>query len=216
MRTAYSHAYNTNMDTSLRASHYTYGNPPHSDTILIPILKQPNQIMHANNAAHYIIGVFNTKTGTLFHFDPFGTDASAMDKRHYRDAILTLRPQGEPNFICKRIINRVKETYNQHPNVSMSGFYIALIAELILLRDYEHIYLKRLSSPLHMNAEHERQIRRICNHLTSIANGAFPTYTAPPKTQRRMPTDYWPAFPCKQSRIPAVGCSYLMEMVDHK
>jgi len=143
VRTEFTLAYNSEPSTMIRASNFAYGDPSQANIILIPILKFP--IQHTNDhSPYYILGMFNPKAGTLFHFDPLGTDASEKDKHHYRDAILTLRPLGEPSYTCKRVINRVKEAYNQHSAISMSGFYITLTAELILLRGYEHIYLKRL------------------------------------------------------------------------
>jgi len=43
VRTAFSHTYNADRASILRASNYTYGDTNHADIVLIPILKQPIQ-----------------------------------------------------------------------------------------------------------------------------------------------------------------------------
>ena len=133
------------------------------------------------------LGVYNAQSGSLFHYDSLGTQASTHDKQVYRAAILTLRPIGEPQFTCKKVISRILQSYNQQGDPALSGLYTTLLAELILLRGCDRTYLKRLGDQRHETSERELHIHRFIGHLMYLANRVFPLYTAPPKSQKRAP-----------------------------
>jgi hypothetical protein len=176
--------YANNWAQNRRSSEYISGDLSNPDIVIIPILRQrPSN----GSTHHYMLGVYNTQSGSLFHYDSLGTQATTHDKLVYRAAVQTLRPIGEPQFTCKKVINRILHTYNQQADPALSGFYTTLLAELILLRGCDRTYLKRLGDARHEIQAREEQIHRMIGHLMYLANGAFPLYTAPPKTQKRAP-----------------------------
>jgi len=175
-------AYSRNWSQNRRSSDYTYGDLSNLDIVIVPILKSSHESIN-----HYALGVYNAQSGSLFHYDSLGTQASLHDKMVYRAAIQTLRPIGEPQLTCKKVINRVLQSYNQQGDPVLSGLYTTLLAELILLRGSDRTYLKRLGDQRHETSERELQIHRVIGHLMYLANGVFPLYTAPPKSQKRVP-----------------------------
>jgi hypothetical protein len=113
-----------------------YGDLSNCDIVIIPIHKD-SPAVNANaigNTGPFCLGVYIPQTGTLFHYDPSGANANGEDKNIYRHAIRTVRPQSERQLTCKRIVNRAVYLYNQSTNQWDNGFYIALYAELIMLR----------------------------------------------------------------------------------
>jgi hypothetical protein len=80
--------------------------------------------------------------------------------------------------------------YNQSTNQWDNGFFIALYAELIMLRGYDHMVIKLLCIPRTAANTLKEQKGRMAGLLSAIGNGEFPIYVAPPTSQRRKPEIY--------------------------
>jgi hypothetical protein len=188
VRTTYTSTYHfaSNTRDHLRSSSFTRGNIEDSQFVLIPIRKHCDaQCGHADKEVHYILGLYNRSSGTLFHFDSLGTRAIQEDKIHYRHAVQTLSPNR--HYKCKRVVNRPAAYYNHQSDVRLSGFYILITAELLLLRGFDRTYLKRLGNPRFAITESQDQVHRVTSLLRSLDNGVFPCYRAPPKSQQQAP-----------------------------
>ena len=74
VRTGYTANYQA-LSASQRSHDYAYGDTLNAGTVLIPILKhyRPSTRGANETANHYILGLYNTQTGSLFHYDSLGT-----------------------------------------------------------------------------------------------------------------------------------------------
>jgi hypothetical protein len=94
VRTTFSSAYYSpqSEEGQLRASDYVYGDPAKADIVLIPIHKDCSIVNTnaASNSGHFSLGMFNTKTNTVYHYDSAGANANKEDKELYRKAVSTL------------------------------------------------------------------------------------------------------------------------------
>jgi hypothetical protein len=194
VRTTFSSAYYSpqSEEGQLRASDYVYGDPAKADIVLIPIHKDCSIVNTnaASNSGHFSLGMFNTKTNTVYHYDSAGANANKEDKELYRKAVSTLRPLSEPQCTCKRIVNRPTDSYNRQMNIFDYGIMVVLYAELIMLRGHDRTYIKRLADYRHARSVLGEQKRRVADHLRSIAEGKFPRYQPPPTSQKRAPAAF--------------------------
>jgi len=157
--------------------------------VIIPIHKDSPavNVNAAGNTGPFCLGVYLPQSGTIFHYSPNGENDNGEDKNIYRHAVRTLRPPTERQFACRRIMNRAIDMYNQSTNQWDNGFFIAMYAELILLRGYDRMFIKQLSNSRTASSILKEQKGRLAVLLSSIIRGEFPIYRPPPTSQKRKP-----------------------------
>ena len=180
---AMQHAQARAEERPIAAIDHVYGDfdDPRLETILIPrltFLGSPGQVDLRTAVGHFTLGVYYPESGELYHFDSLQNPLDSDAEEYYRRVVETLNPPDQRRFHLHAINARPNHTYNRQSDGTSCGFWVAMNAEMVLLRGLGYTHLPNFGP-----RELQQARSRILRFLHCLTVGQFPDYQPPPPSQ---------------------------------